>query len=126
LVTFYRERRLDKLGRLLLLSLILDVDDKRCDDIASSVRCTASAYLKATLWDQQKISQIICTRTKACNARVRLQAPRSVAVLERAHSVVKHAENCEHCDRNPRGMSRTKTPTCSWFSAAKLASNVLL
>lgn len=40
----YRERRLDKLGRLLLLSLILDVADKRCDDIASSVRCTASAY----------------------------------------------------------------------------------
>jgi hypothetical protein len=27
---------------------------------------------------------------------------------------------------NPWGRSRTKTLTCSWFSAAKLASNVLL
>jgi hypothetical protein len=45
----YRERKLDKLGRLLLLSLILDVEDKRCDDIASSVRCTDSAYLQVTL-----------------------------------------------------------------------------
>ena len=27
---------------------------------------------------------------------------------------------------NPWGMSRTKILTCSWFSAAKLASNVLL
>lgn len=45
----YRERKLDKLGRLLVLSLILDAADKRCDDIASSVRCTDSAYLQVTL-----------------------------------------------------------------------------
>ena len=35
LVKSHRERRLDKLGRL--LPLTLDVADKRCDDIASSV-----------------------------------------------------------------------------------------
>lgn len=39
----YRERRLDKLGRL--LPFALGVLDKRCEDMASSVRCTASAYL---------------------------------------------------------------------------------
>jgi hypothetical protein len=27
---------------------------------------------------------------------------------------------------NPWGMTRTKIPTCSWFSAAKLTSSVLL
>lgn len=47
----YRESRLDKLGRLLLLDVadVADVADNRCDDIASSVRCTASAYLQPTL-----------------------------------------------------------------------------
>jgi hypothetical protein len=43
----YRESKLDRLGRL--LPFALGVLDKRCDDIASSVWCTASAYLHVML-----------------------------------------------------------------------------
>jgi hypothetical protein len=39
----HRESRLDRLGRL--FPFTLGVLDRRCDDIASSVLCTASAYL---------------------------------------------------------------------------------
>ena len=43
----HRESRLDRLGRL--YSFTLGVFDMRCDDIASSVLCTASAYLDVDL-----------------------------------------------------------------------------
>lgn len=43
----HRESRLDRLGRL--LPFALDGLDRRCDDIASSVLCTASAYLYVNL-----------------------------------------------------------------------------
>lgn len=74
----------------------------------------------------QQESHIIGTRTKVCNARARLRAPHFVAVIERAHSIIEIPRLVSSASENRRGTLRTKMLTCSWFSAAKLDSNILL
>jgi len=50
------------------------------------------------------MSQIIYTRTKACNARARFRAPHFVVVLEQVHSVIEYPKTCEHWHRESMGI----------------------
>ena len=79
------ESRLDRLGRL--FPFALGVLDTRCDDIASSVLCTASAYLHLDLSINERMSHPERARTRVYNVRARLRALHSAIVFGRAHSI---------------------------------------